>query len=159
MVDWLRNPFQTDKNYEGGNKPFFKNTSKKLFALIIAIALWLVANLQTDVKKNVSVDVNYANLPPGLILANNPPAKLNLRVIGPRSQLSSITPENFIFTIDLSNVATGMSKFEILTDQIKPPQDVQVTGISPAEIKVDIERLVQKEVTITPSIGEPNTGD
>lgn len=158
MVDWLRNPFHADQNYEGGNEPFFKNTGKKLFALIIAIALWLVANLQYDIEKNISIDVDYTNLPPGLILANNPPAKLNLRVIGPRSQLSSITPQNFVFTIDLSNVATGMSKFEIRTDQINPPQDVQVTGISPAEIKVDVERLIQKKVDVTPSIAKPDTG-
>ncbi|MCH9024147.1 MAG: hypothetical protein IH931_02330 [candidate division Zixibacteria bacterium] len=110
---------------------------KKVLALVIAISLWLVANLQHDVEKNIAIDINYANLPPGLRVVNNPPEKLNVRVRGPRSQLSSITSQNMLFTIDLSNISSGMSKFEIGTDQITPPRDVQVTGISPAEIKIE----------------------
>ena len=157
MVD-LKYPFQPGFNNEGKKNPFLNNIGKKVLALVIAISLWLVANLQTDVERNVAIDVNYANVPSGLVIVNNPPEKLNLRVRGPRSQLSSITAQNMLFTIDLSNISDGMSKFEIGTDQITPPRDVQVTGISPAEIKIETDKLADKKVKVEPSIGPPEVG-
>ena len=158
MVDWLKHPFQSSNNGENKKNPLLNNIGKKVLAVVIAISLWLVANLQQDVEKNVAIDVNYANLPPGLVVVNNPPEKLKLRVRGPRSQLSSITAKNMLFTIDLSNITSGMSKFEIGTDQITPPRDVQVTGISPAEIKIEADKLAEKKVQVEPSIGPPEVG-
>lgn len=158
MVDWLRKPFEPKKENNSDEGSFQKDTGKKILALVIAVALWLVANLQHDVAKNVSIDINYTNLPQGLIIANNPPKKLNLRVRGPRSQLSSISPDDMLFTIDLSNVTTGTSLFEIRTDQIIPPRDVEVTGISPSEINLEIEKVKQKEVVVNPETGPPDTG-
>lgn len=158
MVNWLKYPFQSDHNQENKKNPLLNNIGKKVLAIVIAISLWLVANLQHDIEKNIAIDVNYANLPPGLVVVNNPPEKLNLRVRGPRSQLSSITAKNMLFTIDLSNIAGGMSKFEIGTDQITPPRDVQVTGISPAEIKIEADTLAEKKVQVEPSIGPAEVG-
>ena len=159
MVDWLKHPFQ-QSGIEGKKTPFFNfsNMGKKVLALVIAISLWLVANLQHDVERNIAIDVNYANVPSGLVIVNNPPEKLNLRVRGPRSQLSSLTAQNMLFTVDLSNISDGMSKFEIGTDQINPPRDVQVTGISPAEIKIETDKLSDKKVKVEPSIGPPEEG-
>jgi len=158
MVDWLKHPFQASEVDTGKKNPLTNNIGKKILAILIAISLWLVANLQHDVEKNVVIDINYANLPPGLVVVNNPPEKLNLRVRGPRSQLSSINSQNMLFTVDLSNADTGMSMFEITTDQIMPPRDVQVTGISPAEIKIEADTLVEKTVLVEPSIGPPEEG-
>ncbi|GJM15194.1 MAG: hypothetical protein DHS20C13_05210 [Thermodesulfobacteriota bacterium] len=158
MVNWLKHPFQSDHNEENQKNPLLNNIGKKVLAIVIAISLWLVANLQHDIEKNIAIDVNYANLPPGLVVVNAPPEKLNLRVRGPRSQLSSITAQNMLFTIDLSNISGGMSKFEIGTDQITPPRDVQVTGISPAEIKIEADKLAEKKVKVEPSIGPPEVG-
>ncbi|MEM7008454.1 MAG: CdaR family protein [Thermodesulfobacteriota bacterium] len=160
MVDWLKKPFQHGADEGKKKTPFFNfnNIGKKVLALVIAISLWLVANLQHDVEKNIAIDVNYANIPPGLVVVNNPPQKLNLRVRGPRSQLSSVSAQNMLFTVDLSNITDGMSMFEIGTDQITPPRDVQVTGISPAEIRIETDQLDDKKVQVEPSIGPPDEG-
>jgi hypothetical protein len=158
MVNWLRKPFGSKKDKDNSNVPFNKDIGKKILALVIAVSLWLVANLQHDVEKNVKVSINYSNIPQGLIIVNNPPKNLNIRVRGPRSQLSTISAKDMLFTIDLSNVTTGTSLFEIRTDQIIPPRDVLVTGISPSEVTLDIDKLKQKNVTINPSIGPPDTG-
>lgn len=161
MVDWLKKPYQSDSGITTSGKkktPIFSDMGKKLLAVVIAISLWLVANLQHDIDKNVNIDINYANLPPGLVIANNPPEKLTVRMRGPRSQLSSATSETMLFTIDLSNLGEGMSRFDVTTDQIIPPRDVQVTGISPAEIEIDIDKLSDKNVKVVPSLGALEPG-
>jgi hypothetical protein len=158
MADWSIGVFGSKGDSGREQEPFIKDAGKKVLALLIALTLWFVANLQHDVEKYVSIDINYANLPKGLIIVNNPPEKLNIRVRGPRSQLSSVSPNDMVFTVDLSNLTTGTSMFEIRTDQIIPPRDVQVTAISPSEINLDVDRLAQKKVGVEPYIEPPDTG-
>ena len=158
MADWSRGILGSKRNRGRDNEPLIKDAGKKILAILIAISLWFVANLQHDVEKNISIDVNYTNLPKGLIIVNNPPETLNIRVRGPRSQLSAISPKDMVFTIDLSNLTTGTSMFEIRTDQLIPPRDVQVTGISPSEINLDVDRLAEKRVSVEPILGEPDEG-
>lgn len=158
MVDWLKKPYQSESTGNKRKTPFFSDMGKKLLAVVIAIALWLVANLQHDVDKNINVDINYSNLPPGLIIANNPPEKLTVRMRGPRSQLPSANSETMLYTIDLANLGEGMSRFDVTPDQIIPPREVQVTGVSPAEIEIDIDKLSDKNVKVVPSLGSIEEG-
>lgn len=137
---------------------FSKNIGKKFIALILSISLWFIANIEQDIERKISLVVNYSNLPTDLIVINKPPENLNLTVRGPRSQLSSISTKDLSFSLDLASVSTGISKFEIRTEQIKAPRGVQVIGLSPAEIKLDIDRLVEKRVAVIPVIGPPDTG-
>ena len=158
MVDWLKKPYQSGSSTGNESGSPFRNTGKKILAVVIAVALWMVANLQHDIETNVNLDVDYSNLPVGMVVTNNPPERISIRMRGPRNQLSSLSKENRVFTIDLSNVREGMSMYEITTDQIPTPREVQVTGISPAEIKVEIDRLAMKNVAVVPTVGPPGAG-
>lgn len=158
MVDWLKKPYQSGGGLRKDSGGPFRNTGKKILAVVIAVALWMVANLQHDIETNVNLDVDYSNLPVGMVVTNNPPERISIRMRGPRNQLSSLSKENRVFTVDLTNVREGMSMFEITTDQIPTPREVQVTGISPAEIKVEIDRLATKNVAVVPTIGPPGAG-
>lgn len=158
MSDWSRGILGSKGNRGRDQEPLIRDAGKKILAILIAITLWFVANLQHDVERNIMIDVNYTNLPKGLIIVNNPPEKLNIRVRGPRSQLSSLSSKDMVFTIDLSNLTTGTSMFEIRTDQLIPPRDVQVTGISPSEINLDVDKLVQKRVSVEPVLEPPDNG-
>lgn len=137
---------------------FFKNRGKKIIAVAFAIAIWFSANIEQDVERSVSAEINYINLPPNLAVMNDLPQTLNLRVRGPRTQLSSLSPRNIVFTLDLSHASLGVSKFEVHTDQIKPPSGVQVIGISPAEIRIDIDKIIEKEAMVKPAVSIPDTG-
>jgi hypothetical protein len=158
MSDWSRGILGSKRSRGRDQEPLIRDAGKKILAILIAITLWFVANLQHDVEKNIMIDVNYTNLPKGLIIVNNPPEKLNIRVRGPRSQLSSLSSKDMVFTIDLSNLTTGTSMFEIRTDQLIPPRDVQVTGISPSEINLDVDKLAQKRVSVEPVLEPPDDG-
>ena len=65
--------------------PFFKNFGKKTIAVVIAILLWIVANLQFDIEKTFNIPVKYTNLNPDLIITNNPPDEISYKIKGPRT--------------------------------------------------------------------------
>ncbi len=157
FLDWL----EAVVNYwdlEHLKNLFFKNLGKKILAVVFALALWFSANMEQDVEKSISGDLQYMNLPADLVIMNEPPQTLNLRVRGPRTQLSYLSPRDIVFTFDLVNASPGVSKFEINTDQIKPPKGIRVIGVSPAEIRVDIDKVIEKKVDVKPIIGLPDTG-
>jgi YbbR-like protein len=133
------------------------NRGKKIIAVAFAVALWFSANIEQDIERGVSVEINYANLPAGLAIMNDLPQILNLRVRGPRTQLSSLSSRDMTFNLDLSHASPGVSRFEIPTDQIKPPSGVQVIGISPAEIRIDFDRIIEKEVSVKPAVSIPDS--
>lgn len=136
---------------------FTNNLGKKTLAITIAIMLWIIANFEQDIEKNITVDIQYSRLPANLIITNNPPQKLNLRVRGSRTKLAILNTENYAFPINLDEVTKGISKFDIRTDQIRMT-DIQIIGLSPAEISVETDELVKKEIAVKPNIGIPDIG-
>ncbi len=137
---------------------FLRNRGKKIIAVAFAVALWFAANIEQDVEKNASTELSYVNLPAGLIMVNDPPQALNLRIRGPRTQLASLPTKDMAIALDLSHTLPGISKFEIRTDQIKPPRGIQVIGISPAEVTIEIDKITEKEVKVKPIVGLPESG-
>ncbi|HSE83552.1 MAG TPA: CdaR family protein [Thermodesulfobacteriota bacterium] len=137
---------------------FFKNFGKKFVAFIAALLLWCAANVEQDVERNIPVEISYENLPDNLIIMNKPPERLNARVRGPRNRLSSLSRGDVSLTLNLKKVSVGMSRFEVQTGQIKSPREIQIIGISPAEIRLEIDRLVEKQLKVKPVIGVPDTG-
>lgn len=133
------------------------NIGKKTLAITIAVILWIIANFEQDIEKNITIDIQYNRLPADLIITNNPPQKLNLRVRGSRTKLAILNTENYTFPINLDEVTKGVSKFDIRTDQIRMT-DIQIIGLSPAEITVETDNLVEKNVAVKPNIGIPDIG-
>ena len=136
----------------------FKNFGKKALSLIFAVALWFAANIEEDIEKGVLASINYSNLPPNLIITNNPPETLSLRVRGPRGQLATPSIETLSMSLDLSQSKPGTSTFEIHTEQINLPRAVTVVGISPSTIEVKTERALEKKVKVKPIVEEPDEG-
>ncbi|MGQ0792981.1 MAG: CdaR family protein [Deltaproteobacteria bacterium] len=146
------------KSSEWRRNILFENIGKKLLAIVVGISLWFVANMENEIEKSVAVEVNYSNLSEELIIVNKPAEKLNLSIRGPRAKLTSFSPSDFAYSLDIGNITPGVSKFEILTDQIKVPRGVQVTGVSPGLIEVEADKLEEKEVRVNPVVGETDEG-
>ncbi len=137
---------------------FTRNIGKKVLALLLAVTLWFIANIEQNVQKTLTIDIIYDKLSPGLVIMNNPPQKLKISVRGTRGQLSTLSAKSLSYVLDLSNVTPGVSRFEIHPDQVKVPRGIQIVGLTPAEIKLEVDRLVKKKVKVNPVIGPPDSG-
>ncbi len=142
----------------GYNNPFFGNIGKKTLAVIIAISLWIVANLEFDIERNINIPIHFVNLKNDLVIVNKPPEKINLRMRGPRSKLSSFATSNISINYDLQDFKDGKRKINIRRDDVDVPREVQLITISPVEIDLEIDKLVSKKVEIIPLIDNPDKG-
>jgi YbbR domain-containing protein len=135
-----------------------RNLGKKVLALILAVSLWFIANMEQDVERTISIDVIYENLPQDLVIVNKPADKITITARGARGQIISLSPKRLRYSIDLSSISPGLSKFEVHAGQLKVPRGVQIVGITPAEIRVDVDRVVDKMVPVKPVLAPPDTG-
>ena len=138
--------------------PFFGNIGKKTLAVIIAISLWIVANLEFDIERNIQVPLNFVNLKTDLVIVNKPPENIDLRIRGPRSKLSSFANSNISINYDLKDFKKGSNKINVKTEDVNFPRGVQLITISPIEFDLDVDKIISKKINIKPQIDNPDKG-
>ena len=138
--------------------PFFGNIGKKTLAVVIAIALWIVANLEFDIERNIKVPLNFVNLKKELVIVNKPPENIDLRIRGPRSKLSSFANSNISINYDLKDFKRGQNKINVKTEDVNFPRGVQLITISPIEFDLQVDKVISKKVNIKPQIDNPDKG-
>ena len=55
-----------------------------------------------------------------------------------------------VINVDLSQFTTGVSNIRVESDSMNLPKEVDITSVSPAEITIDLDKLVAKKVNIEP---------
>ncbi|WP_462137413.1 CdaR family protein [Candidatus Mycalebacterium sp.] len=131
-----------------------------VLAFFLAGAMWFTANYESDLEKNVEIPINYLNLPSSFILSNKPylPGNVKLRIKGTRSQVSSVLKTNTSINVDLSGKTRGIYTHRISPESVNLPRNVQIVSISPREINLDIDTIVEKFVSVKAEIGDPSLG-
>lgn len=136
------------------------NVGRLALSFLLAGALWFVANYESDLEKEVEIPINYLNLPEDLIISNKPylPVYVKLRIKGTRSQVSSVLKTNAAINIDLRDENTGTFSHKISPESVSLPRNVQIVRISPREVNLDIDTILEKFVRVNPDLGQPAQG-
>lgn len=135
-----------------------RNAVLRLFAVIMAIGLWLFVNTgQHEAQTSLEVPVSYRSLPRGLVMVNHHPDFVQLQVFGPRTLLSLLDPGRLELRLDLTGVAPGQASFRISPDMFNVPRQTSVTRISPSQIVLDIDRIATRELPVHLNLTGPVT--
>lgn len=110
----------------------------KLLSLGLAYALWAIVTQTPPVEMRMSVPVELANLPPGLAVANQSPARVELQLRGSESQLRRLQPEDVGVVLDLSQTAAGNHVIALTPAHADVPPGIEVVRILPAEVRLEI---------------------
>lgn len=138
---------------------FTENLGLKLVSLLLASALWAFVQTQHASEVAYFVPLELSGLPPNLVITNDVPPTVSIRVAGPRAQQTLLTPRKLALSIDLSGIQPGMSAFEISREQLSLPTGLTLTQISPERVRIEVEPLATKEVPVEwTTRGEVATG-
>jgi hypothetical protein len=137
----------------------FRNLGLKALSVAIAVLLWLTLSGEQIVERGIRVPFEVQNLPADLLLVEDPPEFVEVRVRGASGALGRIGPGDLAAVIDVSSVRPGRRLFHLTTDQVRVPVGVEVTHASPPTIALAFERAGAREVPVLPSVeGEPAPG-
>jgi len=133
-----------------------------LLALILACVVWYGKALERRERvseRQLDASVTLVNVPPNMVITSEVPRQLVLRVRGPLSRLRSLDPAQTGVVVDLRGAGEGEHEFPIETRSVAVPEDVEVLAVSPGQLPLRLERVVQRRIPVRPRVsGEPAEG-
>ena len=125
-----------------------ENWTLKIISLALALLLWTFIMGEQRLEVGYPVPLELQSLPKGLMVANEVPSLIDVRVSGPRTLLSKISPNDISIVVDLSDLKPGLTTFKRLEERLNLPSGLRVTRLSPSFIDLKLERIKQKLVPI-----------
>jgi len=128
--------------------------------LLLAVGLWIFVNAgQHSSVEAFNIPVSYRGLPPGFVITNQHPDFVKIQLSGPQTLLSLVDPSRLMLKLDLSGVGVGQASFKIGLDSFNVPRGTAVSGISPSQIVLDLDKIVVRYLSVHPAtIGTPADG-
>jgi YbbR domain-containing protein len=132
-----------------------------LVALTAAFLLWyaLAAQRSENISvRGVQARLTLVNMKRDLVLMSSVPDTVSLQLRGPLTRaLNSATPPEVL--LDLSDARPGLNSYPINASDIPLPADVEVVGVDPPAITLELERQETRQVTVRPTVtGNPAPG-
>ena len=107
---------------------------------------------------SLGVPVELHNLPPEMEVVRVPVERVDVRLSGPRRVVSRVSQMGIKLPLDLNGAAEGETTFELFTSDIKVPENVSVTRVSPSSVHLLLERTIKKTVAVVvPVVGVPRS--
>lgn len=136
-----------------------RHAGLKLLSLTVATLLWLVVTGDPVVERTLRVGIELQRTPADLELVGAVPDTVAVRVRGPASRLSDLSPGNLQVVIDLDGVRAGRRLFALTPAQVAAPFGVEVTQITPPAVPLVFEATAWALVPVRARIeGTPVPG-
>lgn len=139
-----------------------RNLGLKLLALGIALVVWFVFSAQRRERiseRTYRIALSVVNVPTHTLIASPMPAAVDVRVRGPFTALRQLDPEKLEAVVDLSGAPRGEKIYRLQPEDINVPPEVEVIGISPAELRVVLDATAEKSLPVLPNVtGRPARG-
>ncbi len=137
---------------------FLKNIDIKLLSLFLAIILWLyIAGGENPIEENfIDISLTSSNLSEGFALKEFP-TNVSIGIKGPKNIITNISTLQISGVVNFSEINNeGLYKLKV---EVVAPKGTQITRIIPPEIKVEVEKVLTKEIEVEYSlIGVPEKG-
>lgn len=133
------------------------NFGLKVLALIIALGLWLAGH--RDTERAIEVPVEFRNIPQDLMVMDNRIDYVVLRLMGPRTLVSTLDSQTLKLSLDLGGAKSGSASFPLGADDFNVPRGVAIGRITPPVIHLRLEPVVKRTLPVTVRLsGKPAAG-
>ena len=136
-----------------------KNKGLKFLALLLALVAWLALGSEERTETTLQMVLELTNLPKSLMVINEIPSQIEVRVQGPRSVIRELSTEKLHKQIDLTGAKSG-TRTEIFTPNgLNFPRGVVVTRIRPSAISIELDQALIRRLEVQPVLkGSPDPG-
>jgi YbbR domain-containing protein len=140
-------------------KMLTENWALKLLALVFACILWFFVTGEQKLERSYAVPLELKNMPTGMMVANDIPSMIDVRISGPRTRLMNLQLQDIGIAVNLKDLEPGLTTLKRLEERLNLPGPLKVTRLSPSYIDVKLERVVSKNVLVKPQLsGKPAAG-
>jgi YbbR domain-containing protein len=135
------------------------NLGLKLLSVVLAIFLWAVVVGEQKVEVTMNIPLEIKGLPRDLVMVNEPTDALEVRVRGPKTLISTLSPSEVVPGGLPSSFVEGENLIAVRPDMVRVPRGIEVVDISPHRVRVVLDAIVEREVEVSPRVeGAPPKG-
>ena len=138
-----------------------RNFGSLTLALLLAIAIWIVAKLESDpfsTREYPNVPLVVENQPEDTVVFESLDERVAVSVRGPESILAEVRASDFAASVDLSSVPPG-SPSQVPVDVVSSNDDLRILDWEPAEQMVLLEVMDTITMPVTIQVdGQVATG-
>jgi YbbR domain-containing protein len=133
------------------------NFGLKALALTIALGLWLAGH--RDTERAIEVPVEFRNIPADLMVMDNRVDYVVLRLMGPRTLVSTFDADIMKLSLDLNGAKSGSLSYPLTADYFNIPRGVSVARITPPVIHLRMEPMIKRTLPVSVRLsGKPAAG-
>jgi YbbR domain-containing protein len=123
------------------------NVGLKVLSLVMAMGLWLAGH--RDIERAVEVPVEFRNTPSDLMVMDNRVDYVVLRLMGPRTLVSTLDAEDLKLSLDLNGAKPGSVSYPLLgSSSFSIPRGVTVARINPPVIHLRLEPVMKRPLPV-----------
>lgn len=131
---------------------FRKDWVLKSFSLGFALLLWFFVVGEEKAEMSVSIPLELVNIPAGLVIANDIPSDIDVRVYGPRSMIRAMATKGVLRVIDLKDATPGKITVHISPNSLSLPGAVRALRTQPSNVEIVLEPLVLSDFLVKPAL-------
>ena len=133
------------------------NVGLKALALIIAVGLWVAGH--RDTERAIEVPLEFRNIPSDLMVLDNRVDYVVLRVMGPRTSISTLDADNVKLSLDLDGAKSGLLSYPLTANDFNVPRGITVARITPPVIHLRLEPVAKRTLPVAVRLsGKPHSG-
>lgn len=114
------------------------NLTIKLLSLAVAVCIWSFAAISRETHYDLALPVELRNIPPGYRLAGPLPMEIRFTLTGPSILIDGARRSNSSMILNMRGSAPGPVIFSHLESNLKLPDGIHVTRISPASLELNL---------------------
>ena len=123
------------------------NHGLKVLALVIAVGLWLAGH--RDTERAVEVPIEFSNIPSDLMVMDNHVDYVVLRLMGPRTLVSTLDAHDMRLALDLRGAKAGAASYPLDSNSFSIPRGVTIARITPPVVHLRLEPVTRRKVPVT----------
>lgn len=125
-----------------------ENWKIKVLALGCALVLWFYVMGERRLEVGYAVPIELKNVPVGMVVTNDLPRSVDIRLSGPRALLTDLNQKDIRISIDLVGLKPGLTTFGRLDDHLRLPGGIRATRVSPSFVDVKLDRVIEKTLPL-----------
>jgi len=120
----------------------------KLFALLIAVLLWIAVANEPELSTFVSVPIEFKDLPDSLEISSDIVEHVELELRGPSGELRNFTGNKTAVVLDMGDAMPGQRTYTFRGGDVHLPPTLQLIRVIPSGVRFVFEQRKQKSVPV-----------
>ncbi len=141
------------------NHRLFDNFGLKISAVLIAVCLWFFVTSQGQSEISLEVPLEFKDIPAELGIASSTVKAVTLTMRGQERFMKNLNASDLRVFLDLGKAKPGEVVYPVNKEDVKLPFAMTVTNVAPPSVRVKLEEIALKTVTVQPDLlGSPEKG-